>query len=133
MVKCVELVAVYDDGTVKRWTGRDLDSSSRLDTIVEWPDVDRPLNVSDGVVVRPTITHPLRKVTNVRGKPLREAGRDVLVPVDRGVVTTTTPGPPYELTDLLPDGAAYTRRSDSPAFGKVFDFRITVEAEKVDP
>ena len=50
--KCVELTAVFNDGTVERWDG---DKATRVWSGCDWSWLDQG--------EKPTVTHPLRRIT----------------------------------------------------------------------
>jgi len=55
---CVELTAVFSDGTVERWEG---DKADYVWSKCDWSWLDKN--------EKPTVTHPLRKVTQFVGVP----------------------------------------------------------------
>jgi hypothetical protein len=109
MPKCVELMAVYDDGTVERW-----EAPNGYLTFVGEP--------GSACSQPTTTTKPLRRVTVVRGRhDTHEA--DCIVDDGDGVY----------LSDLLPSGPARGEILLSGAYrGDDCDFRITVEATPVE-
>ncbi len=110
--KCIELVAVYDDGRVERW-------DERLSEFIEQ-------TIPFGSEFNGITTQPLRQVTEVRGRYYRASrdGDPARIEDDRGVVVVTLPS-------LLPQIVMF---DDAPRcdIGPLCDFRITVEAIPVE-
>ena len=120
--RCVELTAVYDDGTVERWTGEHLvaisDSGRWSEDFVAGDGAKR-----GAPTVEPMRTKPLRRVTVVRGTWSAD-----------GLSSDAILGPgnePYGgfcLCDLLPRGVMGHIIGEEPEH----DWRFTVEAVPVE-
>ena len=121
--RCIELTAVYDDGTVERWEGDAADRAmsefeSGATCTVEEMCCTRSEIASVEANIKPqAVTHPARKVTALRGHP--SANGYCIARADGG-------GKAVDLPDLLP--APPLAMFDS---GMEFDFRITVESVPV--
>lgn len=133
--RCVELTAVYDDGTVERWDGQDLGGClaplrvyDKAKTHTEMTEDGEPYDRAETVL--PTITKPLRKVTVVRGPyvgPDMDSGACIVEPPD----AKSLEGHYHDLAEIIPDGVEdgqFHAVHERP----MYDFRITVEAVPVE-
>jgi hypothetical protein len=104
MPKCVEVIRVYDSGTVNRWEGEAAERASS--------------ELSGGMIAGTTpapttTTKPLRKTTVIGGLPTYSHSTAVCIG-----------GKFYCLPDLMPDGYLAGTDPNDPGEGSV---RITVE------
>jgi len=110
--KAVEIMVAYDDGTVERWEG---DKAHRVWSGCDWYWLDD--------AEKPTTTHPLRKVTKVRGWLRDEEPHDIVLDAPPGssrrwmTIQHATPA------DAMTPG-------DEPP--RMFDFVIDVTAVRVE-
>lgn len=130
--RCVELTAVYDDGTVERWEGEPQGpakwqrgpAQSVLDKYESQHEEYSGFK-ADGSCRVPwpasTVTRPARKVTVVRGYHYRDGECDYISHPDE----CEGPGTPVE--EWLPDVAKAGRDHSDPCEGPLGTFRVTVE------
>jgi hypothetical protein len=113
MPKCVELMAVYDDGTVERW-----EAPNGYLTFVGEP--------GSACYQPTTTTKPLRRVTTVRASAHTE---------DNGVALGDADNPGWSIlragAELFPEEVRHPA-GDMEFGGPLCDFRITVEAVPVE-
>ena len=109
MPKAVEVTVVYDDGTVERWTGASADAQA--DCLAEG--------------YGPTITKPLRKVTEVEGQFTNADSDGLRIGGDGSLRGSKT------LDKLLPEEVDRSCVREGQE-GRRFRFRIVVEAVPVE-
>lgn len=115
-MKATEINIVFEDGTVKRWTGFDIHYGGG---VMPFDMVPTEHGTTTSVIIKPVITKPIRSVTEIEGS-WSSLNNEVYCRSDKGSLY------PVTMRDLIP---AECNTAGEP---KDYRFRFICEAVAVE-